>query len=132
MDDEQQRLREQARRIPILFSLVRQKQESKLERLRTAMETSARHQVERGQNQLQSVDQQLTVSVQAFLMRKHHKVELLEQKLKSLDPQLILQRGYSITLHNGKAVKDASTLQAGDEIETRLRNGKIKSKVTNG
>ena len=43
------------------------------------------------------------------------------------DPTLLLSRGYSITLHNGRAVRDPLALKAGDEIETRLEKGTIKS-----
>jgi exodeoxyribonuclease VII large subunit len=40
-----------------------------------------------------------------------------------------LKRGYSITLHKGKAVRDPNQLQGGDEIETRLQKGTIHSVV---
>ena len=53
----------------------------------------------------------------------------MEEKLKALDPTLLLARGYSITLHNGRTIKDATTLKAGDEIETRLAKGVIRSTV---
>jgi exodeoxyribonuclease VII large subunit len=49
--------------------------------------------------------------------------------LQSHDPQLQLQRGFSITLHNGRAVRDPKQLKAGDEIETRVEKGIIKSTV---
>jgi exodeoxyribonuclease VII large subunit len=42
----------------------------------------------------------------------------------------MLQRGYSITLHNGKAVRDPSLLQRGDEIETRVEKGVVRSVVS--
>ena len=52
-----------------------------------------------------------------------------EEKLKALDPTLLLARGYSITMHNGRAVKDASQLPPGAEIETRLAKGTIHSVI---
>jgi exodeoxyribonuclease VII large subunit len=93
--------------IPRLFSLVKTRQESKLDIFEQRMRTS--------------IDRRLT--------SEHHKLELTSEKLKGLDPTLLLKRGYSITLHNGRAVKDASTLHNGDEIETRLASGTIKSVV---
>jgi exodeoxyribonuclease VII large subunit len=54
---------------------------------------------------------------------------MLQQTAISLDPQLILKRGYSITTLNGKAVHDGKQLKPGDEIETRLEQGTIKSIV---
>ncbi|MFQ9997249.1 MAG: exodeoxyribonuclease VII large subunit, partial [Hoylesella buccalis] len=41
--------------------------------------------------------------------------------------QLLLSRGYSITLHQGRAVRHAGELKTGDEIETRVENGTFKS-----
>ena len=46
-------------------------------------------------------------------------------------PEKQLARGYSITLKNGKAIKNASLLNEGDEIITRLYKGEVVSVVTN-
>lgn len=91
--------------IPRLFSLVKTRQESKLDIFEQRMRTS--------------IDRRLT--------SESHKLELISEKLKALDPTLLLARGYSITMHNGHAVKDASTLPPGTEIETRLAKGTIHS-----
>lgn len=91
--------------IPRLFSLVKTRQESKLDIFEQRMRTS--------------IDRRLT--------SESHKLELISEKLKALDPTLLLARGYSITMHNGHAVKDASTLAPGSEIETRLAKGTIHS-----
>ena len=44
----------------------------------------------------------------------------MELMLQGFDPQLLLSRGYSITLLNGKAIRDPRQLKAGYEIETRV------------
>ena len=62
-------------------------------------------------------------------MTEKHRLQLLEEKAKSLDPALLLSRGYSITLKDGHAIRDAAILHSGDEIETRLANGTIHSTV---
>ena len=46
-----------------------------------------------------------------------------------LDPTLLLSRGYSITLKDGKTVRDPRQLSQGDQIETRLEKGTIQSTV---
>lgn len=51
----------------------------------------------------------------------------IEINLKNLDPINILKRGYSITLHNGKVVKDINAVSEGEIIETKVYNGKIVS-----
>ena len=54
---------------------------------------------------------------------------MLSQNVRALDPQLILDRGYSITLLNGKAVRNSSELAPGDELHTRFAEGEVKSVV---
>ena len=56
-------------------------------------------------------------------------MQLLEEKAKSHDPALLLSRGYSMTMKDGKIIRDPQTLNPGDEIETRLEKGTIKSIV---
>jgi exodeoxyribonuclease VII large subunit len=48
-----------------------------------------------------------------------------------LSPLAILGRGYSITtkLPEGAIIKDAASVKRGDEIETRLGKGKLRSRV---
>ena len=93
--------------IPRIFPVIKAQQEAKLN----------------------TIEQKLALLASQRLTTEHHRLELISEKLKALDPTLLLARGYSITLHNGKAVKDATTLHEGDEIETRLAKGSIRSMV---
>ena len=71
----------------------------------------------------------LRSGIKETLVAHKHKIEVLERKNEYLNPFLILKRGYSITYHKGKALKNPSQV-AGDEIiETRLAEGMIKSKT---
>ena len=107
MEIEKMRLSRAAERIPILFSLVKSKQENKLETL----------------------NQRITSAVQRLIDRRRHTLDILEQRTKSLDPTLLLQRGYSITLVNGHALRSPSAVKPGDIIVTRLADGTVKSTV---
>ena len=78
---------------------------------------------------LSSLQSIIPVLAQRLLSNAKHRLELMELQLQGYDPQLLLRRGYSITLHNGRAVRDPQQLKAGDEIETRLEKGIIKSTV---
>lgn len=68
-------------------------------------------------------------SLQQYLLKERHRLDMLEQRVISLDPALLLKRGYSMTTINGHIVKDAKELHKGDIIETRLSEGKIVSQV---
>ena len=77
--------------------------------------------------QLTALEQRIPMLLERRFTNAFHQLELMAEKLKALDPQVLLGRGYSITLHNGRVVRDAATLAAGDEIETRLEKGRIHS-----
>lgn len=107
MEKERLRLNRWQTQIPALFSVYATRQEARIEQLRS----------------------RLTPALNNLLQREVHRLQLLEQRATSLDPTLLLQRGYSITLVNGKALRDPADVKPGDEITTRLEKGTIKSKV---
>lgn len=65
-----------------------------------------------------------------YVVKEQHRLEMLAQQVKSASPDVLLKKGYSITLKNGKAVTDTSVLEEGDELVTRVANGTFRSKVT--
>ena len=76
---------------------------------------------------IENLEARFPLLAERRMTAERHRLQLTEEKLKALDPQLLLKRGYSITFHNGKAVHNPLALKAGDEIETRLEKGTIKS-----
>ena len=129
IDSQRTLLASLAIRIPTLFSLVRTREESQLDRHRQRMAVAAHRRIEKHAERLDTISYQLGTIIRQHLTQGRHRLELLEQRSRALDPQLILNRGYSITLMHGKAINKASQLKPGDEIETRLSEGTIKSVV---
>lgn len=58
------------------------------------------------------------------------KLSINAEKLSVLSPLAVLSRGYSITEHNGKNLKRAQEVKAGDELSIRLNDGSLSAKVT--
>ena len=115
--------------LPKLFSTVKIRQEACLD---TYYQRIAHHmglKLSTLNSQLSTLESRIPLVLERRLISERHKLELFDEKLRALDPALLLKRGYSITLKDGKAVRDAQTLQKGDEIETRLANGTIHSTV---
>lgn len=123
------RLTALAERIPTLFSLARTRSEAQLSQYEQRLATATMRHVDMAQNRIALLRTRLLPLIPHLLEAHRHRLELLGQRVASLDPQLLLKRGYSITLLNGKAVRNAAALQSGDEIETRLSEGTIKSVV---
>ena len=56
--------------------------------------------------------------------------EILKEKLQTLNPNQILNRGYSITFDSsGNVVTDSNCVADGELIETKVLKGSIKSRV---
>lgn len=62
-----------------------------------------------------------------ILSRQRDSLTARESLLKALSPEATLQRGYSITLHDGRAVTDASVLPPGARLTTRVARGSFTS-----
>ena len=84
--------------------------------------SNAKHRIELLENRLPAVTERI-------ITNQKHKLSQIELMLQSYDPQLLLKRGYSITLMNGRAIRDPKELKVGDEIETRVEKGTIRSVV---
>ena len=74
---------------------------------------------------------QLLQLMQHGLDREDRKLQVLAGKLQALSPLAVLARGYSITfsLPGHGIVRDAASVEPGQELETRLEKGKIISTV---
>ena len=115
--------------LPRLFSNVKIRQEARLDALNNSIAHHAQQKILNSQLSIVNLENRLPILLDRRLMTEKHRLELLEEKTKSLDPALLLQRGYSITLKDGRALRDAAVLRPGDEIETRLANGTVRSTV---
>lgn len=124
---EQARLVHMNEKIPMLFSLVKTRQEQRIDRHLANITASLNDKLSRERHRLSLIEKQLSPTLLQQLTKENYRLQLLQQRLEALNPQRLLQRGYSITLCKGKVVKDARQLKAGDEIETKLANGKITS-----
>ena len=80
-------------------------------------------------HRIDTIGNRLPIAIERRLTTQKHLLESLSIKLQGFDPQLLLSRGYRITLKDGRAVRDSKQLKPGDEIETRLEKGTIKSTV---
>ena len=129
LEVEQMRIRHIGTHIPVLFSVVRTKQEARLDGLSQRLVGRMTESLSQSQFYLNTLRQRMLPAVQRHLSDESHKLDMLEQRARLLDPSLLLKRGYSITLYNGKTVRSAEELKEGALITTRFETGEIESKV---
>lgn len=115
--------------IPVLFSVVRTKQEARLDGLSQRLLMKLKETMKQTNFHLSTLQSRILPTLQNRLSIEQHRLEILEQRARLLDPSLPLKRGYSITLCNGKTVRNAKDLKIGDTIITRLEKGEVESRV---
>ena len=71
----------------------------------------------------------VTTAVRQRIVDEQHRMDMLQHRAAALDPALVLRRGYSITLHEGRAVRSPEELPKGSIVETRVEKGTFKSVV---
>lgn len=132
MSNEKERLDRLVGRIPYQVSRRLEQEHFRQEKLVQQMQGTARLRFSKEENVLGLLKQRLTLAVYSRMEKENHRLKLIEQQTRAASPEHILKRGYSITLLDGKAVKDVSKVKVGDTLETLVMNGIIKSKVYGG
>ena len=88
-----------------------------------------RGQIVKNKNLLIQFQQLLKIRAVETIRAENKNLLQITDKLRLVDPQNILKRGYSLTMMNGKILKSLQMVKVGDLLETRLSDGSIESKV---
>ena len=129
LEIERMRIDRLASTIPMLFSVVKTQQEACINNLFTALTHAVGQHIAAANHHLDTLSNVLPSAAERLITVEQHRMALLAQRVEAVDPVQLLNRGYSITLHNGRSVHDARSLRSGDEIETRVAQGIIRSVV---
>ena len=126
---ERMRLDRLSNTIPVQFSLVKTRQGAYLDRMMNRITSTMQSRLADAQRKLAILSQNIQPVLERKLLNERHQLQMIEQRIKAQDPELLLKRGYSITLKDGKSVRDAAQLKAGDIIETKFAQGTAMSEV---
>jgi exodeoxyribonuclease VII large subunit len=80
-------------------------------------------------NSIKQIETSLINHAPRYIEQQNNYIDKISNINTSLDPLNILKRGYSITLLNGKIIKDPNHIKKGETITTILHKGKLKSTV---
>ena len=126
---EKQRLEHQKAVLPLLFMGFYQKQQNRLALIAQRLTGTAGQRLEREPGRLQLLYQRLVSNGSQRIERENYRLQLMKQRFDSLDPKLLLKRGYTITTCGDKIVRSIDGLVEGDVLTTSTENGEIFSKV---
>ncbi len=100
-----------------------------LQRATTTLPRLIERRVLNEQHKTERLAEQMRHALNARFSLEHTRLEKMEQTVELLSPQSLLQRGYSLTLHQGKVVKSIAQLNSGDQIETLFADGKAIARI---
>ena len=110
--------------------MLMEKQRSKLDlNLYKVREMSSRLMSEEPQKISGLEDRLLRIS-KTNLEKQKKELQHFEEKIQLMKPENLLKKGYSLTLVDGKPIRNVEGLKEGTLLETQLFEGKIESKIT--
>jgi len=117
-------------KLPNLFSAVRAREEMRLHTFTAALAQNSIRRLEQSKGMVELLHKQLLLFTPAMLEHERKRIELIKSQLHSAHPDRILQLGFSITRLGGKAIRSTDEVKEGDELETTLASGTLKSTIT--
>ena len=103
------------------------KQNHLLDQTGNQLKYSFRNQMIKRESQLKQLQNMAKLFSLETIRSEKKNLSTIQEKLRLVDPQNILKRGYSMTLLNGKIVKSVNQLNEGDRLETKLSDGTVES-----
>lgn len=100
-----------------------------LEQEGSRMNYSLRALMVKNRTHLKQYQQLIKIRAGETLRTESKMLVQVQEKLRLVDPQNILKRGYSLTTVNGKVLKSVKGVKVGERLLTRLGDGTLESNV---
>lgn len=124
-----QRLMLLSQKLPGLYSLLKIKQENRLNELLQRIVIGGKGRIDESSFRLERQRLQLEAGLKTLLLRHNHNLKMVEQRVEVLSPERVLNRGYSMTRLGGKLIKSVDGVKSGDIVESHLVDGVVRSMV---
>lgn len=129
LEKERNRFEQNGRRYQMATANYCHREKANLLKLTSLLEKQIFQLIQQQQFQLNSLQQVYEKAVATQISHEQIKLASIGKQLALAGPERILKMGFSITYHQGKAVKSASLLKSGSRLTTRLAEGSITSTV---
>jgi exodeoxyribonuclease VII large subunit len=101
-----------------------------LERVRDHLRAAVVANISSNGNLISEKKLRLHASTEKLIYTQKHALDKLDEKLRLLDPMIILKRGYSMLLRNGEVIASSKKLNTGDKIDLVFSDGKASAEIT--
>lgn len=122
-------LDEESYKLNKTIKMIVDREKLRLQKYEQMMQTAFALKIVKEDGRLNEYNRRITNAVGNKLLMKKNQLMMLEQSTKFHDPINILKKGYSITIHNNKAVTDAEMLQDNEMITVKVASGQFEAVV---
>lgn len=129
LKEESYTLQQIGSRFPMLVKNRLEKNLSALHILTAQLPGIIQQSVNREGSNLVQMKQRIRVATDSRFTHEIRFLELKEQFIRMASPEYILQRGYSLTLQNGKIVKTVKDIQENEPLTTRFMDGEVVAEI---
>jgi len=129
IEQEKSRIKYLSTVLPSLYAAVKSRENMRISRMSDSLYVAVRQIVASEKARLDLMPQRLSGAWRQVVVGESHRLQMLEQRAAASDPKKMLARGYTLTLHDGRAVTDLSSLKKGDMLTTLFAGGEVMSEV---
>ncbi len=129
IEQEKSRIKYLSTVLPSLYAAVKSRENMRISRMSDSLYVAVRQIVASEKARLDLMPQRLSGAWRQAVTGESHRLQMLEQRVAASDPKRMLARGYTLTLHDGRAVTDLSSLKKGDMLTTLFAGGEVVSEV---
>lgn len=129
IEQEKNRIKYLSTVLPSLYAAVKSRENLRISRMSDSLYVAVRQIVASEKARLDLMPRRLSGACRQTVAGESHRLQMLEQRAAASDPKKMLARGYTLTLHDGRAVTDLSSLKKGDMLTTLFAGGEVVSEV---
>lgn len=100
-----------------------------LERIKDNLRAVATQHLADSSSHLSEQRLKLASATEKFLYLQKHHLDKTEDKLRLLDPMIILKRGYTMLLRDGEIIASVNRLNKGDKVDLLFSDGKTSAEI---
>lgn len=104
-------------------------QDRELKHIQTRIQDKLNHYLSNEEQKINTFLSQLKLKLNTKIEQEEIRLNHSEKYLSLISPQNIISKGYSVTLKNGKLIRNTNELKKGDQLTTILNDGEITSTV---
>jgi exodeoxyribonuclease VII large subunit len=130
MDDEGKRFQAEVKLFRSVTGNILIKNRNSVQRLAQSLIQQSQFRFRNERQYFVSMKDGMKRNTQSFWNNSRQVLNSLEKNIQIMDPKNVLKRGFSITMLNGKAIRNVNEVKEGDHVETTLFEGIVQSRIT--